>query len=50
VGSSAGLDVLEKKKSLAYAGLRTPDLRARSLVTMPTELSRLPKREKTHIT
>jgi len=49
VGPSAGLDVLEKKKSLAYAGLRTPDRPARSLVTMSTELSRLlPKCEKTH--
>lgn len=51
VGPSAGPDVLEKKKSLADAGLRTPDRPAASQVTMPTEISRvLPKGKKTHIT
>jgi len=49
VGPPAGLDVFEKKKSLADAGLRTPDRPARRPVTMPTELSRLlPKGEKIH--
>jgi hypothetical protein len=36
VGHRAGLDYLEKRKSLAPAGIRTPDRPARSLVTIST--------------
>jgi hypothetical protein len=35
---SAGLDVLEKKTSLATAGVRTPDRLSHSLVHTPTDL------------
>ena len=39
VGLTAGLDGLDER-SLAPAGIPTPDHPARSLVTIPTELSR----------
>jgi hypothetical protein len=34
VGPIPGLDFLEKKKYLGFAGIRTPDRPARSLVTL----------------
>ena len=40
---TAGLDILEKTKSLDFVGIRTSDCPARSVVTIPTTLSRLPK-------
>ena len=36
------LRVLEREPSLALAGIPTPDCEARSLVTIPTELTKLP--------
>jgi hypothetical protein len=39
VGPNAGLDVLEKKKSLFSSGIPTPDLPSRSLVTTLTKLA-----------
>jgi hypothetical protein len=41
VGPRAGLDVLEKRKILAYGGIRSLDRAARNLVSIPTELSGL---------
>jgi hypothetical protein len=41
VDPSAGRDFSVKRKALAPAGDGTPAFRARSLVTIPTELSRL---------
>jgi len=42
VGPSSGLDILEKDTYFAPDGIRTPDRPARRLVTVLTELSRLP--------
>ena len=39
MGPRAGLHILENRKSIAFARIRTPDLPARSLVPIPTELS-----------
>ena len=41
MGPKAGWDFSEKSKSLPPAGNGTPAHRARSLVTIPTELTRL---------
>jgi hypothetical protein len=38
MGHRAGLDDLEKIKSLVLPGIRTPDHPTRSLVTKPTTL------------
>lgn len=40
----ASLNVLEKRKSLVFAGIRPSDLAARSLVAIPAMLLRLPQR------
>ena len=37
MGSSAGLDVLEKRKFRASVGIRTPNHPARSVFAKPTE-------------
>ena len=42
VDPTDGLRVLERETSLALAGIPTPDCQARSLVTIPTELPKLP--------
>ena len=42
-GPRASLEVLEKRKSTATAGNRTPNTPVRSLLTILTELSRLVK-------
>ena len=40
VGSTACLGVFVKRKSFAHAGIRTPDLSARSLITMRATMFR----------
>lgn len=42
VGPKAGLDAMEREKSLAPAGFRSPVRSARSLVTILTELPGFP--------
>jgi hypothetical protein len=44
MGPRAGLNVLEKRKSVVFAGIRTSDLPAQSLVAIPALLFRLPQR------
>jgi len=42
VGPTNGLRVLERETSLTLTGIVTPDSQARSLVTILTELPKLP--------
>jgi hypothetical protein len=42
VSPRAGLNVLDKRKYLAHAGISSPDRTTGSLFTIPTALSRLP--------
>jgi hypothetical protein len=42
VGPTNGLRFLERKSSLPLAGIPTPDIQARSLFTITTELPKLP--------
>ena len=51
MGPRAGLDVLENKKTLSPAGIRSPDRPARRLVAIPSTLlhNKIPLLEYTRI-